>query len=181
MNVAGLLIAVVMFAAEGDQPLTKPVSVEVVAVQASRETPAAPSEPSPAKPEDPKKIKQKFDPGLERIRPVVEDLPFDTFKKLKSAKLSINPNKEERCAITDRYTLFLTPLAKDKEGRIRVQVRVVEKIKKKVEDVGKDKEKVVERQLLATTSAVAPKKPLRLGGMKLDKGELVVILFVNES
>ncbi len=179
MNVASFLIAVVVLAAEGDQPLAKPVTVEIVAVQASREAPAKPPAASPAKPQDPKKIKQKFDPGLERIRPIVADLPFDTFKKLKTAKISVKPNEEARFAITDRYTLLLTPLAKDKEGRIRVHIRVIEKIKKKVE--GTDKKKEVERQLLSTKSAIAPKKPLRLGGMKLDKGELVVILFVNES
>jgi hypothetical protein len=181
VNAASILIVTIALAAEGDQLLTKPVSVEIIAVQASRQAPPKPPAISSEKPHEPKKVKQKFDSGLEKIEPVVRDLPFDTFKKLKTAKLSIKPNQEERLAITGRYTVFLTPLAKDKEQRIRIRIRVVEKLKKKITEDGEEKEKVIERQLLATTSAVASKKPLRLGGMKLDKGELVVIVFVHES
>ena len=190
MKLAALVAAVALMAAEGDRPLVKPVKVSMVAVQAIRKPPSKDVEDVSdglKKVDEKEKRVKRFGMGLDTVRPALEDLDFDEFRKVAVAKAMAKPGQEVRLAIDRRYTLYVKPLARDNKGRIRITARVEELVRKKPESKArrgirrreKDK-KLVHRQALSLTSAVARDKPLRLGGFKLDEGELVVILTVGE-
>lgn len=160
-----LLVLAVLLSAQGDKPLTAPVDVTVTAIRATLVERAT----------DDKQPQKDYGPGLEQVRPALRDLDFNTFRLVKNAQSSVKPGEETKFAINDRYSLYLTPIGRDTEDRIRVSVQIKEKVKKKVDG----KEKVVLRQALSTTCAVVAGKPLRLGGLKLDEGQLVVIVVVR--
>ena len=157
MSVAGLAIFLAALAGGADQPLEHPVTISMVAVQATKEgRPAG---------------EKSFGPGLENFRSSLKDLPFDTFKKVKSDKTSATANKEARFTITDRYTLSVTPLAGDSEGRVRVKVWVEEKVEREG--------KKITRKAVDTTAALVPGEHLLLGGPSMDEGRLVIFIAVN--
>ncbi|MCP4642250.1 MAG: hypothetical protein GY851_17530, partial [bacterium] len=148
-------------------PLTKPVKVEMIAVQATQELPPLPPDATPE--EKAKKPKKRFEKGLERIKPAVDDLKFDTFKKVAIAKATAPPGREAKLPINAKYTLFVTPISKDAKARIRIKARVEEKVPKKLKNGTLSKKEFDKRQALSVMSSVAPGKPLRLGGFKLKK------------
>lgn len=67
----------------------------------------------------------------------------------------------------------MTFLESDESGRSRIRTRVQETIK-----IG---EKTVLRDALDTTCTIAPHKHLLLGGLKLDEGELALVLSVSPA
>ncbi|MCC6694264.1 MAG: hypothetical protein IT365_01410 [Candidatus Hydrogenedentes bacterium] len=158
MSVTGVAILLVALVGGADQGFEQPVTISMVAVQATKENrPAG---------------EKSFGAGLEAFRSSLEKLPFDTFKKVKSDKASAAPNKEARFPITARYTLSLTPLSKDTEGRVRVKVWVEEKVER-------DGKKVV-RKAVDTTAALVPGEHLLLGGPSMDEGRLVIFIAVEK-
>ncbi len=147
MILAGLIAAIALGAPAGEEP----VSMSVWAVQATQEG------------HSPK----QFEAGLESIRGAVADLPFDTYRKVQALTQTLPAGQETRVAIDARYTLFLKPLDTDPEGRIRLEVRV-ELAPKAPQD------KPV--TALSTRLALAPGKQAKVGGFKLEQGELVIVL-----
>lgn len=162
---AGLLAAALLLVgASGDRPLEGPVTIEVFVVNAVQETRAGDAE---------LQAEKRLDPGLEPIAKAFEELPFNRFKKVKTGKASVKAGEESSFALTAAYTLRATPTAKDREDRIRLSVRLDEKVKKE------DKE--VTRCAVETTSALAPGKPLLLRGLKSEEGELIILLLAQET
>ncbi|MCC6487821.1 MAG: hypothetical protein IT364_10010 [Candidatus Hydrogenedentes bacterium] len=159
MSIAGVAIVLAVLVGSADQALEGPVTFSLVPVQATKENrPAG---------------EKSFGEGLESFRTSLEKLPFDTFKKVKSDKASATANKEARVPISARYTLTVTPLAKDGEGRVRVKVCVEEKAERE----GK---KVV-RKAVDTTAALVPGEHLLLGGPSMDEGRLVIFIAVEKE
>ncbi|MBN2308493.1 MAG: hypothetical protein JXR94_05950 [Candidatus Hydrogenedentes bacterium] len=178
MNLAALAIVAASLAAEGDCPIEKPVQVTMVAVQATRSGPPRTAQPEHGlvfgiRESGPKRRKE-FSKDLEEIRPALEALDFDVFTKVNAGKAVADAGREVQLPINRDYTLFVTPLCKDREGRIRIKGRVEEKV------LLRGNKKPVSRQALSFTSAIAPNKPLRLGGFRLGQGELIVVLSVDE-
>jgi tRNA U34 5-carboxymethylaminomethyl modifying enzyme MnmG/GidA len=161
------LLAVVLLCAlpADEKPLTKPVQIIMTAVEASNQT----------YPEDMKESEKHFDL---KIPPEVCDalksksVKYNTFKMVAAASQKCPATKDAKLKINAKYTLFVTPLSQDIEGRVRVAARIEEK--KKDKD-GKD----VTVKALETVSKVAPDKPLLLGGPKLEKGTLAVVISVK--
>jgi len=65
-----------------------------------------------------------FDPGLEPIKQAVSDLTFNTYRKLKAQRAAMAVDETARLPINGRYTLFLTPVSREEDGRVRVDIRV---------------------------------------------------------
>jgi len=161
------LVLAVLLSAPGDKPLSAPVEVTMTAARATIEK----------QPADEKNARKDFGPGLEHIRAALDDLDFNTFRLVKSSKNIVKPGEEAHFPINGRYSLYFTAVGRDAEERIRVSVQIKEKVKKTVDG----QEQVVLREALSTTCAVVAGKPLRLGGLKLDEGQLVVIVVVREQ
>lgn len=164
MNLAGVAVAIIVHASAAGETLTKPVQVEWFAVQAThegREDGAL-----------------DFGQGLEAVRDAIETfvekkrLDLDTFARLAHEKVKAPPNVESKLGINDRYTAYIKPLTRDDQGRIRVTVRIEETSER-------DGKKTV-RDALNTKSSVAVNSPLLLGGLKLDRGNLIGALFISD-
>jgi len=97
---------------------------------------------------------------------------YNKQRKLTTKDAEASYGEETELRINERYTLCITPLGKDEKNRIRVKARIDETIRKG--------NKTIKRKALETTSAVAPGKPLTLGGLKLKEGKLVVKLTLSE-
>lgn len=118
------------------------------------------------------KLRQQFDPGLEKVKSALAELPYDTFRLVKSSTMKVELNKESVQQITNTYVLHVTPIEKDDEGRLRVKVWIEQK---RVDDP-----EASSRRAIDTTSALAEGKPLVLGGLTLDGSSLAVVLTVED-
>lgn len=143
----GLLVAVTLNLATGVPG--EPLSFGVWAMEATREG------VSPL----------KIDPALESVRDALAGLPHDTFRALFTGTASISPDQEKRTVLTPEYALVLRPGQPDKDGRLRLRVC----IEMKTADGAVKK-------ALDTGLVLAPGKKVRLGGPRVGKGDLVVVV-----
>ncbi|NIA15466.1 MAG: hypothetical protein GWP08_15490 [Nitrospiraceae bacterium] len=150
MNLVALTIIVgAVLAGPDDTP--PPARVAVVVVHATREA----------------RERTHFDPGLEPIRETVSDLNFDTYRKIAAKVLNASFEEETRFKLSKKYTLVLTPLSKARNGAVRMKVRIdmlPENLRKKPVAV------------ISTTVVAKPGKHFRLGGLRYDGGELVIVM-----
>lgn len=151
----GMVLFLCGVAFSADEVAAKAVSFEVVAVAASKEG----------------RERQYFDSALRGIRGDLADLDFDTFRAIKTMKAKVAYGEERAFEINSRYTLYLRPNAKEADGRISVRARIELK--------PRDKNKKPVNALMATTRVV-PGDRFRLGGAKLERGELVLVTMVKD-
>lgn len=138
------------------QPALPPVRVNVVAVQASRENRGL----------------RYFERGLDDIRGAVADLEFDTYRKLSSATFPAAFNEETRFEISPKYTLCITPLSREPTGQVRLTVNV---------QLTSEHHRNKPVNALTTTLSIGRGKQVKLRGLKLDVGELVVLISLRGS
>ncbi len=147
-----LLSATLLFAlAAGGAQDASPISVRCWAVEATREG------------HEPK----RYDASAEEVRDALADLPFDTFVTVMRQQLQLPADQETRLALKDGYALYLRFLGRDADGRARVSARV--ELAPKTPDA--PPRKVVETKLLLSRQGKA-----RVGGLRTEKGELVLVL-----
>lgn len=164
MNLAGIAVAILVHASAAGEALTAPVQIEWFAVQATNEG------------ADRKAL--QFGEGLDAVRDAIEkfiekkELALDTFTRIAHAKVRAAPNTETELSINARYAAFVKPISRDDRGRTRMTVRIVETSER-------DGKKTV-RDALSTKSSVAPNAPLLLGGLKLERGNLICAIIVGE-
>lgn len=111
-----------------------------------------------------------FDPELEPIRNDVNDLRFDTYHQVRVDRREAPYGAETRFPLDARYTLCVTPVSKEQDGRIRLDVRV---------EMASRKEGDKPINALSTRIMAAPDKKTRFIGFKLEQGELVFLLAVG--
>ena len=153
-----VVVVAVLLNGGGDRskPKPKPVTVSMVAVKAAQEH-----------------RKEKYlEPGLEGIRDAVSDLKYDTYRKVASSKTTARFDEEVKVPINAAYALYVTPLSKESNGQIRLKTRI--------EMPPADKAKKPVNTHVATVLQKPGKKLVLGGGMRLDEGELVVIITVVE-
>lgn len=150
---------IVLFAAQTayaqDKPKPNGVTISVVAVQATKEN----NRP------------KHFDREILPFRKSLAKLSYDTFRKLKIVGKSAPFGKTVKIPINEQYTLYLTPIERQKDGRVRVKARITMKRKPNGKTL----------DALKTTLSLPQGKPLNLGGMKLEKGHLIIVLSVKDS
>ena len=115
-----------------------------------------------------------FDPELRDIRDAVSHLRYDTYRHLASGRTRTPYGEEAELELTERHTLHVTPVSKERDGRIRAEIRVTKKLD---ERDGDGNRRVV--NALRTTTRMAPGDPLCLGGFHLERGDLVIILVLG--
>ena len=151
--VSGIALALAITAAlaRGENAPPPPVTISMVAVQATVEH-------RPAK---------LFEVGLDQVRGALADLPFDTFRRINQASVSAPFHKETPIDINARYRLHITPLEREPGGHVRVQARI--------EMAPKDPARPP-INAITTTFVIGPGKQCRLGGLRVHHGELVVVI-----
>ena len=154
MSLAHIIVIAGAMLAQTQSGQPPPISISVVAVHATTEGGA-----------------KQFDPGLEDVRPALEDLEFDRYRKLSAATVSAPFNKESPVDLGSGYTLFVTPLSRERNGQARISVKVWVESK---EAGGRPVNAV------ATTIMIGPGKQFKLRGLKMDPGELVVVMSVEK-
>lgn len=113
-----------------------------------------------------------LDAALEPIRASLRGLPFNTYRSLVTARPSCPMGEETRLAITAHYTLAVKPVSRTDGGRLCLEVRVEmppHPDSKRAEPVA----------ALSTVVNLSPNRQIKLGGLRLEEGELVLVLAVN--
>ena len=131
------------------------VTISVVAVQATTEG----NRP------------KHFDRSIAHCKKSLVNLSYDTFREVKIVSKAIPLGKKTRVPINDRYTLHLSPIQRQPDGRMRFKAIIAMKKKPDGKTVN----------ALETTLSLPPGKPSNLGGMKLKKGDLVIVLSVGSK
>ena len=111
-----------------------------------------------------------FDKDLLELKETLSDLQYDTFRRLSATTLRAAVNEEATYEINSRYKLCVKPLSRETSGQVRLNVRV----EMKTNAPGAKPVNAV-----ATTFLISPDKKLKLRGLKLDNGELVVVLMLR--
>ncbi len=153
MTAAGLVIVAVSLLAADDNVPAEPVSVTMVAVQATREGHA----------------EKSFGPGLESVQRALTGLDFDTFVRVQSAEIPSPYGEEQTIHINPKYTLHITPVSQQDDGRVRLRARITAKSRDGSQTVN----------ALDTTLQIKPGMQLNLGGLRLDTGELILVISVK--
>ena len=135
------------------QPQSKPVTVHMVAVQATSEG----------------RTEKKFDPGLESIRSAVAELKCDTFREVATETRNAPYKQETKLPVTPKCSMYVTPITKQPDGRIKLDIRI-EALEEKT---GKP------RNALRTTNVVVAGEKFKYR-IKMGQSELVVIVSVAE-
>lgn len=112
-----------------------------------------------------------FEPALDDVKQAIAPLDYDTFRAIKATDLGVPYGHEIKVDINERYRLHLEPVGMDADGRVRLEVQLL-RLR------GDDKPPI---KALDTTLSIAPGKHLNLGGLPLDRGELVVVLHVKRG
>jgi hypothetical protein len=166
---ASLALMVPVAAQQEEEPPPDPVSVMLVAVKATQQD----------------HEERQFDKSIASIRDTVADLKkFDDFRKLRTAKTFAPYGKTTKIPLDKRYTLLLAPLGKASHKRIRCDVRVQmlleDKDDKKREKADEEKEEPKYKEVLRCTLLAVSGKPFKIGGLKLEEGQLVLILTLTD-
>lgn len=146
-------LTVTAWGAGPSPPQPKPITVHMVAVQATNEG----------------RPQKHYEAGLENIQKEVAELKCDTFKLVASETHSAPYKQETKLSITPKCSLYVTPLAKQADGRIKLDIR----IEAFDEKSGKSK------NALRSTNVVVPGEKFKYR-MKMNQAELVVIVDIAE-
>lgn len=118
-----------------------------------------------------------YDRELEGLKDALEDLDYDTYLLLSSKTLRVKMGEEATYEINSRYKLCVEPLSQERSGQTRLSVRVEMTPKRPPERAGQERKPV---NVIKTTLLISPDKKLKLRGLKLDRGELVVVLMLRK-
>jgi len=147
-----ILIAVSVVGADEHVP-SEPVTLSVVAVEASNQG----------------RPQKTFGPGLDSVQRALIGLSFDTFNRVSSAEMPVPYGTEQQIFINAKYTLYVQPVSQADDGRVRIRARVTMK--------SRDGTKTA--NAIDTTLLITPGTHLNIGGLKLDTGELILVVSVK--
>lgn len=155
MTAVGLTLLLAGLVAQAEDIPKTPAKITVVAVQALNEG----------------HDRKQIDPRLKGVKKAIERLDYDSFHQIKSVTKDMPYRTETKIEINDRYSLHLTPISKGPRGRVRVEAKILMAPRRKG---GKPVEALSKTVLL-----MAPGKHINLGGLRLDQGELIIVLQVR--
>lgn len=113
--------------------------------------------------------KPLFDQQLTEIQKAVAELPFDTYRTVKTGNATLSLSKDQEFKLDGQYQLHAKPVEKDSHGRIKVDLRIME-----LEPPKKPK------TALASSAVMQPDKMVKMRGLKLRAGgELVLVIRVR--
>jgi len=118
-----------------------------------------------------------YDRELEQYKDALDGLDYDTYHHLSSKMLQAKMGEEAVYEINSRYKLCVEPLSRESSGQTRLNVRVEMTPKEAQGRAGWERKPV---NVIKTTLLISPDKKLKLRGLKLDRGELVVVLMLRD-
>lgn len=121
------------------------------------------------------------DRTIQNIEDVVADKDtrrYDTYRFLWRGNATVAYEEEASLRISERYTLFVTALERDRQGRIRLAVRVEEQPERRRGRNDEPPEPVV---ALRATSMLVPGNHLKLDGLNLDDGKMIIVVEVRPA
>ena len=145
-----------------------PPAIKTVPVSQRAPEPTASPNPRVSTPHS--EVLRTYDAELESLRPALADLDYDTFKKVSISRLPVTFNEETNIEVTPEYVLHVTPLSVEKNGMVRLNVRL---------ELRSKQEGRPPRNAIATTLATAQNRLFMLRGLKMENGELVVVMKVS--
>jgi len=110
---------------------------------------------------------KRFDAGLSEVMGTLADLPFTYFSLVKSGQLSAPIGGRAEVELNDRYLFFIEPQSRDEEDRTRARLCI------EMRDA-QDKDRLV--KAVDSRVVLAPGNPVRLGGLKLDGADLILVI-----
>lgn len=117
--------------------------------------------PSPAR---------RFDDGAKPLERILADIPYTDFKTLYATRQNTAYRQDAVFPVCPKYKMFITPLDKEPDGRIRVNVRV---------EIPPERPEDKPVNALETRLVMAPGKEVKLRGFRLPQGELVIVLLAG--
>lgn len=111
-----------------------------------------------------------YGPGLEPIQNELGGLHFNSFYLLASGRFPAPFGQETRISANPIYTLIVSPVSREEDGRVRLDIRIEMTPKA-------PGEKPI--AAVSTRVLLAPGSRVKLGGMRLDQGELVLVIQAN--
>jgi hypothetical protein len=129
-----------------------PVRVAVVAVQAFNKEHSG----------------KQYDRGLEGVKGALDDLPYNTYNRLDATIATAPFNEETIVPLTDRHRLYLRPLSQEPNRHVRLNVRLH---MTRRPEAGRAPVTAIN-----TTVIAGPGRQVKLRGVKLNEGELIVII-----
>jgi hypothetical protein len=108
-----------------------------------------------------------YESGAQAVRKAVDDLPFDTFRGVFSGGVTMPPGKEARLMLNDAYSLLLQCPAREGKDAIHLDVTV------ELAPTGPGEPP---RKAVQSCMIVYAGKMVRIGGLKMNEGEMVVVL-----
>ena len=152
----GTLCAVVMaLSSAPDDAAVKPVLLSIWAVQALKTGNG----------------QKEFDSGAQTVRKAIEDLPYDTFRSLFAGGATVAPGAETRLPLNDRYTLLLQCRAREGKNAAHIDFTV---------ELPPPSPGGAPRKAVQSCMIVCTGKMVRIGGLKMNEGEMVVVLEMTE-
>ncbi|HOF40503.1 MAG TPA: hypothetical protein PLD73_10545 [Candidatus Hydrogenedentes bacterium] len=169
-TLAAALLIIPLAGQESQGAASPTVSVQLIAVRATSQG----------------HEKAQFDSNIAFIRETVEDLKqFDDFRKLKSVNTTAPYGKETKVLLDDRYTLLIHPIERDSLDRIRcdvrVQMRLPDNEAKPSTQPGQQAPSPRLKEVLRCTLLAVSGKSFKVGGLKLDEGQLVLVLTLTDE
>jgi len=110
---------------------------------------------------------QSFDAELRPIVGHLQDLPHSRFHHVTHGSMVAAFGERTDARLHERYLLFVEPQSWESEGRARIRICLEMRSER-------DPEKLV--KAVDSRVVIAPDNPIRLGGLKLDGGDLVVLI-----
>ena len=151
MMLGTLCAALLTLSAAPDDASAWPVNISVWAVQALKTG----------------RAEKQYDNGALPVRKAVEDLPFDTFRGIFSGGVTMPAGKEARLKLNDNYTLLIQCQSRDSKNTAHVDITV----ELPPASAGGPPRKAVQSCMVLCTG-----KMVRIGGLKMNEGEMVVVL-----
>jgi len=134
-----------------------PVRIDVVAIHAFDEAHAG----------------KQYEGGLDGMKTALEDLPYNTYRRLDAASVSAPFNEETIVPLSDRHRLYLRPMSKEPHNQVRLNVRL--HMTRKPE-TGRTPVNAINTTIIAGAG-----RQVKLRGVKLDQGELVVVITIRSD
>lgn len=147
----GILSFLYILAAVGVNEQPAPAGLSFWAVQAVSE----------------QRTEKYFGAGLDEIRDEVSSLPFDSFYLITGVHQNIAFGQEARIPIDKRYTLFVAPVSRDAETRLTLSLRL------ELQPARPEEKPII---ALSTKVTFTSGSKVKLGGFRLERGELVLVL-----
>lgn len=152
VRTAGLILLATAITAWADEVPSTPATVSMVAVRAADE-----AEPY-------------FDPALNAVRSALADVKSNALRKVRASDTSAPYAEETKFPIDERYTLYITPVSRGDDGRVRAKARITVVPRRGGSPVN----------AVDTTLSIVPGDYVKIRGLKIESGELVVLLTVKK-